>query len=63
MKTSHHQSEPLSIPEEIQAKCTGPDQFDRFDRLFRSVITVPKASIDKREKDWKKAKARKKKHD
>lgn len=27
-----------------------------MDNLFRAVIAVPKAEIDKREKEWKRAK-------
>src|SRR5258708_3101316 len=37
------QAPPLDIPPDIAAKCTGPGQFEKFDRLFRSVISVPKA--------------------
>lgn len=28
----------------------------KMDNLFRAVIAVPKAEIDKREKEWKRAK-------
>jgi hypothetical protein len=53
-------TEPISIPEAIAAKCDGPNQFQNFDRLFRSVIAVPKLAIDKEETKWKRARARKK---
>jgi hypothetical protein len=33
----------------VAAKCGGPNQFEHFDRLFRAVIAVPKAAIDKEE--------------
>jgi hypothetical protein len=36
-----------------------PNQFEKFDRLFRSVISVPKADIDKAETKWKQARAKK----
>jgi hypothetical protein len=50
---------PLDIPPDIAAKCTGPGQFERFDRLFRSVISVPKADIVKAEAKWKQDRAKK----
>jgi hypothetical protein len=52
-------SRPIAIPPEIAAKCAGPGQFERFDKLFRSVIAVPKTTIDKEEKKWKRKQARK----
>jgi hypothetical protein len=36
-----------------------PDQFQNFDRLFRSVIATPKATIDKEEAKWKRKQAKK----
>jgi hypothetical protein len=30
--------------------------FEKFDRLFRAVISVPKAEIERRESEWRKAK-------
>jgi hypothetical protein len=56
---SQPRTEPLDIPADIAAKCTGPGQFERFDRLFRSVIAVPKADIVKAEKKWKQDRATK----
>ena len=50
---------PINIPPDVAAKCDAPSQFENFDRLFRSVIAVPKTVIDRREQDWKKAKAKK----
>jgi hypothetical protein len=58
MKSGH--SVPLAIPPEIAAKCDGPNQFENFDRLFRTVIAAPKSAIDKAEAKWKRARARKK---
>jgi hypothetical protein len=50
---------PITIPDELAAKCSGPDQFENFDKPFRSVIAVPKATVDKRETKWKKQRAKK----
>jgi hypothetical protein len=38
----------------------GNTEFERFDNLFRTVIAVPKATIDREEAKWKRARARKK---
>jgi hypothetical protein len=38
----------------------GKTEFERFDNLFRAVIAVPKAVIDKEEAKWKRARTRKK---
>ena len=43
------------------AKCDGPDQFENFDRMFRSVISLPEAVIKKRENNWKRRRAKKEK--
>ncbi|MEO5923584.1 MAG: hypothetical protein ABIR70_07135 [Bryobacteraceae bacterium] len=53
-------SEPASIPADILAKCDAPEQARSFDRLFRSVMAVPKATIDKAEAKWKRTQAKKK---
>ncbi len=34
--------------------------FQKFDTLFRAVMAVPKPEIDRREAEWKKQRARKK---
>lgn len=39
---------PIQVP--------GNTPFQKMDNLFRAVIAVPKAEIDKREKEWKRAK-------
>jgi len=52
-------SRPIEIPPDIAAKCDGPNQFEKVDRLFRSVISVPKATIDEAEQKWKQERARK----
>jgi hypothetical protein len=53
MESVKPSSSPIVIPEDIAAKCDGPNQFENFDRLFRSVIAVPKTAIDKEEGKWK----------
>lgn len=42
---------PLSISPELAAHCDGPDQDERMDVAFRTVLTVSTASIPKDEKD------------
>ena len=52
------ESSPITIPPDLAAKCDGPNQFENFDKLFRAVIAVPKAAIDKEEAKWKRARAK-----
>ena len=42
---------PLNVP--------GNTEFEKFDNLFRAVIAVPKTVIDREERKWKRARARK----
>jgi hypothetical protein len=51
--------QPVQLSEEVIAKCDAPNQFENFDRMFRSVITVPKAALDKEEAKWKRKQAKK----
>jgi len=44
----------ISIPQQ-----PGETPFERFDGLFRKIIAVPKATIDKEEAKWKRRKQRK----
>jgi len=44
----------ISIPTE-----PGSTPFERFDSLFRKVISVPKSAIDKEEAKWKRRKQKK----
>jgi hypothetical protein len=37
-----------------------PSPFERFDKLLRRVVAVPKSEIDKRETAYKRQRARKK---
>jgi len=46
----------ISIPQE-----SGGTPFERFDRLFRKVIAVPKSAIDKEEAKWQRRKQKRKK--
>ena len=41
---------PIPEPtEELKAQCNAENQFSNFDRVFRTVMSVPKAEILKRE--------------
>ena len=43
-------TKPIPEPtEELKEKCNAHNQFSNFDRLFRSVLSVPKAVILKEE--------------
>jgi hypothetical protein len=45
---------PIPKPtKELVAKCNADDQFDRFDCVFRAVISVPKTAIVKEEEKQK----------
>ena len=44
---------------DLSARCAGPDQFENFDRAFRTSLTVPKAAVLKEDKRWKRARAKK----
>jgi hypothetical protein len=35
-------------------------EFEKFDSAMRTILTVSKTELQKREKDWKRKKARKK---
>lgn len=39
-------SEPMEITSKIAAKCSGPDQFSKFDRLVKNVLAMPKVKAD-----------------
>jgi len=65
MKPESHSAPPeLAVLNDQQAKlaakCDGSNQFENFDKLFRAVIAVPKAAIDKEEAKYKRARAKKK---
>jgi hypothetical protein len=41
---------PIPEPsEELKAQCNAENQFSNFERVFRSVMAVPKAEVLKRE--------------
>jgi len=44
---------------DLNARCTGPDQFENFDRAFRRSLIVPKAAVLKEDKRWRRARAKK----
>lgn len=37
-----------------------PPEFEKFDTAMRTILTVSKTELQKREKEWKRKKARKK---
>jgi hypothetical protein len=43
------------------ARDSEPSPFERFDKLLRRVVSVPKKEIDKREAAYKRQRAHKKK--
>jgi len=43
---------PINISPELLAKCSGPDQFERFDALVSKVLSVPRAKIMERREDY-----------
>ena len=45
---------------DLNARCEGPGQFERFDRAFRASLTVSKEALLKEEARLKRAKERKK---
>ena len=50
---------PIPTPtEELKAKCNAENQFENFERLFRSVMSVPKGEVLKREAKEKHRNAR-----
>ncbi|HEV7643335.1 MAG TPA: hypothetical protein VGO50_05265 [Pyrinomonadaceae bacterium] len=45
------------MTKKIETKKDGKD-FERFEDLVRKVVSVPKSEIDRREKEWKKERAK-----
>ena len=39
----------FKVTKELEGKCDAPGQFERFDSLFRKVISVTKPAADKEE--------------
>jgi len=44
---------------DLSARCAGPNEFENFDRAFRTALTVPKAAVLKDDARWKQARAKK----
>jgi len=43
--------QPIPPPtDDLKAKCDAENQFDNFERVFRKVMSVPKAEVLKQEK-------------
>ncbi len=51
------QPKPIAIPDEVAARYTNPDQFERFDTAVRNILTVPHAEILRREAEYKRQSA------
>lgn len=43
----------INIPEDVAARYTNPDQFERFDAMVRKVLSVPHSEIVRRENEYK----------
>jgi hypothetical protein len=56
MKDKRTQAETIT---DLSARCAGPNQFENFDRAFRTALTVPKSAILKDDERWKRARAKK----
>jgi hypothetical protein len=48
-----HHPVPIVIRGDIAVRCDGPDQFEKFDQLFRKMIAVPHSAITKEEAKWR----------
>jgi hypothetical protein len=44
---------------DLNVRCDGPNQFEKFDRAFRASLTVSKTALLKEEARIKRARARK----
>ena len=44
---------------DLSARCAGPDQFQNFDRAFRTALPVPNAAVLRDDARWKRARAKK----
>jgi hypothetical protein len=47
-------AKPITIPEEVAARYTNADQFERFDAAMSKVLSVPRAEFLRREAEYKK---------
>jgi hypothetical protein len=48
-----HTPKPIAIPDEVAARYTNPDQFERFDATMRKILAVPHSEIVRREAEYK----------
>jgi len=46
-------TKPVSIPDDIAARYTDPDQFEKFDAAVRTILSVPRSVILEREAEYK----------
>ena len=47
------EAKPITIPEEVAARYTNPDQFERFDAAVSKVLSVPRDEFLRREAEYK----------
>ena len=52
------QPRPIQIPDDIAARCVGPDQAERMDRALRAVIGTPHTAVTKDTKKRARSRAR-----
>jgi len=50
----------MEVTPEIAARCNGPDQFEKFDRLATSFLTTPKVTLLKEDPPHRKAAGKRK---
>ena len=49
----HAPAKAVSIPDDIAARYTDPDQFEKFDAAVRTILSVPRSVILEREAEYK----------
>ena len=54
MKTT---PKPITISDEVAARYTNPDQFERFDSAVRKILSVPREEMVRREEEYKRQSA------
>jgi hypothetical protein len=48
------EAKPITITDELAARYTNPDQFERFDAAVSKVLSVPRAEFLRREEEYRK---------
>ena len=52
-RMKHAPAKAVSIPDDIAARYTDPDQFEKFDAAVRTILSVPRSVILEREAEYK----------